>query len=65
MEILVGSHKTNSIFLDHEHKLAVCGDWCVGGRIEGAFTSAYNLSSKMKKMLLAFFIMDRFKVCPI
>jgi len=39
----------NTILLDQEHKLAACGDWCLGGRVEGAFTSAYNLALKMKE----------------
>jgi len=42
----------NPIFLDHHHKIAVCGDWCVGGRVEGAFISAYNLALKMKERAL-------------
>lgn len=29
--------------LDSSLKLAVCGDWCSGGRVEGAFTSAHQL----------------------
>ena len=35
-------------FIDLENKLAVCGDWCAGGRIEGAFKSAYNLAAIFK-----------------
>lgn len=43
--------KENSIiFLDYDHKLAACGDWCLGGRVEGAFVSAYNLTKKMKEI---------------
>lgn len=38
----------NTVFLDQDHKLAVCGDWCSGGRVEGAFTSAFNLAEKLK-----------------
>ena len=44
--------QTYDIFLDMEHKLAVCGDWCCGGRVEGAFRSAYNLANKMKEIIL-------------
>ncbi len=40
------------IFLDQDHKLAACGDWCLGGRVEGAFTSAYNLVNAMKGSVL-------------
>ncbi len=41
----------SAVFLDKQHKLAACGDWCLGGRVEGAFTSAYNLSLIMKGYL--------------
>ena len=41
-----------TIFLDHHLKLAACGDWCLGGRVEGAFNSAYMLSNEMKKSTL-------------
>jgi predicted NAD/FAD-dependent oxidoreductase len=34
-------------FLDLENHLAACGDWCVAGRIEGAFLSANALSKQM------------------
>lgn len=44
--------QTSTIFLDQEHKLTACGDWCLGGRVEGAFTSAYNLALKMKESVL-------------
>lgn len=34
-------------FLDGENKLAACGDWCVEGRVEAAFTSAYALAEAL------------------
>jgi predicted NAD/FAD-dependent oxidoreductase len=37
----VGKHP---YFLDQTNHLAVCGDWCVAGRVEGAFLSALALS---------------------
>ena len=40
------------ILLDPDLKLAACGDWCLSGRIEGAFTSAYNLVNTMKECVL-------------
>ena len=43
---------TAKYFLDPDLKLAACGDWCLGGRIEGAFTSAYNLVNTMKECVL-------------
>ena len=42
----------NKIFLDQENNLAVCGDWCHGGRVEGAFMSAYHLVDKIKEVCL-------------
>ena len=38
-----------SVFLDQDLNLAACGDWCQGGRVEGAFTSAVHLANAMKK----------------
>ena len=35
-------------FIDQDLKLAACGDWCLGGGVEGAFTSAYDLTKHMK-----------------
>lgn len=40
------------IFIDQGLKLAACGDWCLGGRVEGAFSSAYNLVQHMKETIL-------------
>ena len=30
-------------YLDGEKKLAICGDWCLSGKVESAFLSAYSL----------------------
>ena len=38
-------------FIDQELKLAACGDWCQGGRVEGAFSSAADLVVKLKEYL--------------
>ncbi|MEM8984557.1 MAG: FAD-dependent oxidoreductase [Pseudomonadota bacterium] len=32
-----------TFYLSTEHKLGVCGDWCIRGRIEAAFVSAMSL----------------------
>lgn len=40
------------ILIDSNLKLAACGDWCVEGRVEGAFTSAFELADKMKQELV-------------
>ncbi len=36
-----------SYFLDPLNHLAICGDWCVAGRIEGAFLSAHELAQNL------------------
>ena len=35
---------TENYFIDHTKKIAVCGDWFVNSRVEGAFLSANELS---------------------
>jgi renalase len=45
-------HNNHPLFLDPKINLAVCGDWCSGGRVEGAFTSSYNLTNAMKSISL-------------
>lgn len=32
-------------------RLAACGDWCLGGRVEAAFTSAHRLAAVLLKQL--------------
>jgi predicted NAD/FAD-dependent oxidoreductase len=44
-------HLSLPSFLDYDLKLAACGDWCQGGRVEGAFSSAVNLVTQLKKYL--------------
>lgn len=34
-------------FLDESSALAACGDWCLRGRVEDAFTSGYALASRI------------------
>ena len=46
------TREKHSVFLDQEHKLAACGDWCQGGRVEGSFTAAYNLINEVKETVL-------------
>ena len=36
-----------NFFIDHKEKIAVCGDWFVNSRVEGAFLSANELSKDM------------------
>lgn len=44
-------HVSSPCFIDQGLKLAACGDWCQGGRVEGAFSSAANLVVKLKESL--------------
>ena len=37
----------NRYYLDTDNSIAICGDWCLKGKIEGAFLSAYHLSQKL------------------
>ena len=37
-------------FIDHEKKIAVCGDWLINSRVEGAFVSANELSKEIIKV---------------
>ncbi len=41
--------KNSPTFIDQDLKLAACGDWCLRGNVEGAFTSAYDLTKLMKE----------------
>ena len=36
-----------NFFVDHKEKVAVCGDWFVNSRVEGAFLSANELSKEI------------------
>jgi len=37
--------------IDHTQQLAACGDWCVHGRVEGAFHSALSLARVLESHL--------------
>lgn len=37
--------------LDTQSQLAVCGDWCIKGRVEAAFTSADTLAARLLAVL--------------
>ncbi len=38
-------------FVDNDNRIAACGDWCVRGRIEAAFTSANDLAKSLIERL--------------
>lgn len=37
--------------IDTDLFIAACGDWCAGGRVEGAFISAYRIANRIKELL--------------
>lgn len=41
----------NEFVLDQQQHLAACGDWCLGGRVEAAFTSGFKLATAIRKQL--------------
>lgn len=43
---------SQAAFFDPKLKLGVCGDWCFGGRVEGAFSSAHSLANMIKGQIL-------------
>lgn len=40
------------ILVDTKLQLGVCGDWCSGGRVEGAFTAAWNVANRIRQELV-------------
>lgn len=47
----IGKQKGENHLVDAAQKLAVCGDWLVDGRVEGAFLSALSLSKELINLL--------------
>lgn len=37
-------------FIDYENRIASCGDWCIAGRVEAAFTSGSLLANTITEM---------------
>ncbi|MGO1246539.1 MAG: NAD(P)/FAD-dependent oxidoreductase [Oceanisphaera sp.] len=42
----------SEFILNAEQGLAACGDWCLGGRVEAAFTSAHQLAKALRQALV-------------
>jgi len=47
------SEKNNNLgsLFDEDLKVIVCGDWCMNGKVEGAFLSAKNAANKLLKYI--------------
>lgn len=39
------------VMLDEEQRLAICGDWCIQGRVEAAYSSASKLAEKLVEVI--------------
>ena len=44
----IGKQDSPEFFIDTFQKISACGDWCIKGRVESAFTSAYELANQIK-----------------
>tara|TARA_B100000427_G_scaffold59991_1_gene47215 strand:- start:3271 stop:4257 length:987 start_codon:yes stop_codon:yes gene_type:complete len=44
-------HDSETQFIDHNLKLAACGDWCIQGRVEAAFLSGLKTANAIKQSL--------------
>lgn len=40
-----------AFLLDEGHHLAACGDWCLGSRVEAAFSSGYKLGEALSRLI--------------
>ena len=47
----VESTAEQDFILDAEQKLAACGDWCLGSRVEDAFLSANKLAERLQTLI--------------
>lgn len=47
----IGRQSGEASLIDEENQLAACGDWCIQGRVEAAFTSALDLAEKLLPQL--------------
>ncbi|MEY8715887.1 NAD(P)/FAD-dependent oxidoreductase [Francisella philomiragia] len=46
----IGKQNTSGYFIDTNQNISACGDWCIKGRVESAFTSAYMLANQIKQI---------------
>ena len=49
----VGEAADTPYLMDEEQGLAACGDWCLEGRVEAAFTSGHTLAQAIKTQIEA------------
>jgi predicted NAD/FAD-dependent oxidoreductase len=40
----IQKQKSELFFVDNDQQLSACGDWCIQGRVESAFISAFKLA---------------------
>jgi predicted NAD/FAD-dependent oxidoreductase len=37
--------------IDYASQVACCGDWCISGKIESAFTASWQLAKQLKEVM--------------
>lgn len=47
----VAKQQGEASLIDYENQLGACGDWCIQGRVESAFTSAMHLADTIKQTM--------------
>ncbi len=47
----VAPRPAGPMLIDPRRRLAACGDWCIGGRVEAAYTSANDLAAALRANL--------------
>ncbi len=47
----IGRQQGEDFFLDCDQRLAAAGDWCIHGRIESAYLSAWRLAQRLQREL--------------
>ncbi|MDH3509135.1 MAG: FAD-dependent oxidoreductase [Gammaproteobacteria bacterium] len=47
----LGSEQSDASLVDERNRLAACGDWCGGGRVEAAFLAARRICARVESIL--------------
>ena len=47
----IQKQNTQGFFIEEKQTIAACGDWCIKGRVESAFTSGFRLANQIKTII--------------
>ncbi len=47
----IAARSGSAALIDPDRRLAACGDWCIGGRVESAYSSAVSLAEYLRSVL--------------